>query len=632
MLVAALFVATTVSAQVTQQKVGDNPTMINRNAVLDVQSTNKGLLIPRLALRATDDFDPLTEHVAGMTVYNTATAGTGETAVSPGYYYNDGTKWVRLAIATDLKTEPWFDQATNTEATENFQNIYQIGNVAVQKMTSMPDVALDVAGAVRGGYNDSGDVGINSVAFGSNNVASGAESFATGSQNIASGENSVAMGRESEASGQYSLAFGYKSLASGRYSLALGEGSQATNENAIAIGALEASGTSSVAIGATSAVGDHSIALGYTTHSLARFSLALGGFSEASGEWSTAIQNGKALGDYSVAIGPVQTPSFYEIALGRSNAITTGNANTWVATDGLFQIGNGTDSDRSNAITVLKNAHTAIGVAGVEAAAKPTELLDLGGNAAAGQGGLKIRNINSTAYAGNATTDKIVVADADGVLKTVAVTDIASNVTADNGLTKTLDNIQLGGDLLKDTKITLDENALEFDATDSDLVISGLDKTKVQATVNGATGTGITQHLLAVDANNNVKALKAAMPKFFYMPSIIIPTSEEQMDDPASGKVTGDNFDDTSLEGTINLHGRYAEQFGLTGIAETSPGAPALPVLPASELHYYVTWYDTNVFESVDVDASGVMTYKVIDGSDITVGSFMNIVFAVKED
>lgn len=31
-----------------------------------------------------------------MTVYNTATAGSGATAVKPGYYYNDGTRWVKL--------------------------------------------------------------------------------------------------------------------------------------------------------------------------------------------------------------------------------------------------------------------------------------------------------------------------------------------------------------------------------------------------------------------------------------------------------------------------------------------------------------------------------------------------------
>src|SRR5690606_37022721 len=184
------------------------------------------------------------------------------------------------------------------------------------------------------------------------------------------------------------------------------------------------------------------------------------------------------------------------------------------------------------------------------------------------------------------------------------------------------------------TVINQDSFSLEIATNEEDLIISGLDKSEVQATVNGATTTGITQHLLAVDENNNVKALKAAMPKFFYMPSIIIPTSEAQMADPVYGGLTGDSFDDSTLEGTIDLYARYNAQFGTTGTATqpSSPGAPELPVLPASELHYYITWYDTTVFSSVAVDANGVMTYELLPTADVTMGSFMNIVFAVKED
>src|SRR5690554_4893684 len=139
---------TVAKAQVVEQKVGDNPLIINENAVLDVQSSNKGLLLPRLELTATDNFAPLTAHVEGMTVYNTATAGTGTTAVTPGYYYNDGNKWVRVATGADAKTEPWFNQDTNTEATENTDNIYQMGNVAIGKDEATTGVALDIEGAV----------------------------------------------------------------------------------------------------------------------------------------------------------------------------------------------------------------------------------------------------------------------------------------------------------------------------------------------------------------------------------------------------------------------------------------------------------------------------------------------------
>src|SRR5690606_9571233 len=122
---------TVAKAQVVEQKVGDNNLIMNQNAVLEIESSNRGLLLPRLELTATDSFAPLTAHVEGMTVYNTATAGSGETAVTPGYYYNDGTKWVRVATGADAKTEPWFVQNTSNEATDNTDDIYQQGKVAV---------------------------------------------------------------------------------------------------------------------------------------------------------------------------------------------------------------------------------------------------------------------------------------------------------------------------------------------------------------------------------------------------------------------------------------------------------------------------------------------------------------------
>lgn len=74
------------------QNVGINSTGAapNANAGLDVDFTNKGILIPRLALTSTSSFAPLSAHVAGMLVYNTATAGD----VLPGFYYNTGSVWI----------------------------------------------------------------------------------------------------------------------------------------------------------------------------------------------------------------------------------------------------------------------------------------------------------------------------------------------------------------------------------------------------------------------------------------------------------------------------------------------------------------------------------------------------------
>jgi hypothetical protein len=55
-----------------------------------VNFSNKGLLIPRVALTGTANPNPLAAHVAGMIVYNTATVDD----VSPGFYYDNGSRWI----------------------------------------------------------------------------------------------------------------------------------------------------------------------------------------------------------------------------------------------------------------------------------------------------------------------------------------------------------------------------------------------------------------------------------------------------------------------------------------------------------------------------------------------------------
>lgn len=80
----------------TYAQVGIGTTSPNTDAALDITSANQGVLLPRVALSATNNASPLGSHVAGMTLYNTATAGSAPNQVTPGFYYNDGTEWVRI--------------------------------------------------------------------------------------------------------------------------------------------------------------------------------------------------------------------------------------------------------------------------------------------------------------------------------------------------------------------------------------------------------------------------------------------------------------------------------------------------------------------------------------------------------
>ncbi len=72
------------------------------SALLDIDAASTpslGVLIPRIALQAINISAPVTSPATSLLVYNTATASSGITAVSPGYYYWDGTQWVRFAYS-----------------------------------------------------------------------------------------------------------------------------------------------------------------------------------------------------------------------------------------------------------------------------------------------------------------------------------------------------------------------------------------------------------------------------------------------------------------------------------------------------------------------------------------------------
>ena len=79
------------------------------SAKLEVNSSTKGFLPPRVSLTATNSASPTTSPATGLLVYNTATAGTAPNNVVPGYYYWNGTVWVNF-IASNTSTGLTNDQ------------------------------------------------------------------------------------------------------------------------------------------------------------------------------------------------------------------------------------------------------------------------------------------------------------------------------------------------------------------------------------------------------------------------------------------------------------------------------------------------------------------------------------------
>lgn len=68
------------------------------------------------------------------------------------------------------------------------------------------------------------------------------------------------------------------------------------------------------------------------------------------------VQN-RVVGYYGYALGQNNYVNDYaEIAVGMFNTVGTGSTSSFVATDRIFSVGNGTDAlNRSNALTIYKN-------------------------------------------------------------------------------------------------------------------------------------------------------------------------------------------------------------------------------------------------------------------------------------
>ncbi len=78
-------------------QVGIGTTSPNSSAQLDVSSSSKGFLPPRIALSNVSDNSTISNPATGLLIYNTATAGTAPSNVIPGYYYWNGTKWALIS-------------------------------------------------------------------------------------------------------------------------------------------------------------------------------------------------------------------------------------------------------------------------------------------------------------------------------------------------------------------------------------------------------------------------------------------------------------------------------------------------------------------------------------------------------
>ena len=216
--------------------------------------------------------------------------------------------------------------------------------------------------------------------------------------------------------------------------------------------------------------------------------------------------------------------------------------------------------------------------------------------------------ISSVVNASNVTDDHVLAADGQGgaVYKNVGsfLENHGKEMTSDGSIAVVSGNKSL----IKETEIKIADAGVKANHID----VKQVDETKF-STTGKAKGT-----VLVADGvgGASYEAIKAMMPKFFYMPSIALDVKP-------------------NLSGNRNIYQEYVTQFGTPMVA--NPGAQSggnsasLPVLPATELNFFITYYDTAIFENVTLSNDGILTYKVKVDAVISGQSFMNIVLAVKE-
>ncbi|WP_299837750.1 hypothetical protein [uncultured Tenacibaculum sp.] len=182
-----------------------------------------------------------------------------------------------------------------------------------------------------------GDIGENAIDL---SVSSNASTT-----NGALGFSSFAIGYNASAQNSYDTSIGNFANASGGNSTAIGSNASATGGNSLALGRLaNASGNDSRAIGSNAtAQGFGSFASGSLSNAIGTHSVAFGNIVTSNGDYSYSLGNNTTSDAYS------------SFVLGRYN-VGGGTTDSWVGTDALLEVGNGTSStSKSNALTILKN-------------------------------------------------------------------------------------------------------------------------------------------------------------------------------------------------------------------------------------------------------------------------------------
>jgi trimeric autotransporter adhesin len=375
-----------------QQNVGIGTNTPNAGALLELKSSNKGLLIPRISLVSETDVATIINPATSLLIYNTNnTLPDGE-----GHYFWNGTKWSKFATRSNIANLAWGTTGNaGTNASTDFIGtiddkplVFKTNNIESGRIDPQPNNVFfgRGAGKLTTGVNNSffgnqsgsantsgiqnsaaGSFALESNTTGNNNAAVGLSALrfnTTGNDNTAigsqtlfaneTGSRNIGIGRHSLQSGTDvtdCIAIGHDALSSlvhGSGLIAIGSGALQNasflfvdNPKVIGIGfnaLLNNHGLNNIALGhealTTNFTGEANIGIGVNVlkdNLTGSFNTSIGHSSlinNTSGELNTALGNGSLFDNSS---GSRNT------AIG-SSALSenTGNNNTAVGNRALF--------------------------------------------------------------------------------------------------------------------------------------------------------------------------------------------------------------------------------------------------------------------------------------------------------
>jgi hypothetical protein len=367
-LILALLASNASFAQMKIKNTISGGNLPHASAILDLESDDKGLLMPRISLNSTTDWGLSSgTSTPGMVVYNKNAAITGTQeypAVGEGLYMFDGTGWA--AIEINKKNGYWKANGNaETDAThfigttDNKNLVFKVNNTTTAVLDTISNVRFGANALSNLSSTLVGDQGKYNVAIGDN----AAESTHKGNHNVALGFSAL-KGANDDVSNN-NIAIGMQALEkvnNSKYNIAIGGTAMSFNdqpvENSIAIGYGAMHSIGAMAGGPGFPDPQNNISIGYGS---------MYEFGRGEGNTVLGADAGKVYWDGSnntfIGSNAASTHSFGEnnTALGANSQIADG-------IDGSTVIGEGASVNISNAVVIGKSGNkVGIGIDSPEA-------------------------------------------------------------------------------------------------------------------------------------------------------------------------------------------------------------------------------------------------------------------------